>query len=1297
MRSIGASTAKAKFAQLLRRVSADGDRVVIERRGEPCAVLVPLEDLEALERQTGVSGCADDRRLRDFAEASSDYFWEMDADGRFSYFSDGLTETTGLAKEDLLGMTREEANVPDVDPEEWRRHLADLAARRSFRDFRMPRSRPDGRVVHLSVNGKAMFDDAGRFQGYRGTTSDITERVLREEALRQSEAALAQAQRQAKIGHWRWSVVENRLVSGSEEYARIHGVGLDEIEELLDQQMERVIHPDDRERVEAEFARFDETGVDYEIEYRIVRPDGEVRHVLEIGEAVLDDAGRAVEQTGTVQDITERKQAEKALADSAALLHQAAEMANLGHWVWDERELRCINCSETLAQMKGLSVDDYKAHFGNLETVYQDVHPEDRQHYKDIVVAARETKRPYDVEFREVTADGSYLYLRERGEPVLDANGNLARTVGTLQDISDYKRTEAKLQQARDELERRVEERTAELQETNRALRREIAERTQAEAVAERNRRLLEAAVEALHEGFILFDDQERLVLCNSKYREMYAPVADILQPGTPLAEIARRTARDCVGIRDEDSVEAWVRERLANFGQGTGIRDLALHGGRWVFVSENRLENGWTVGIRTDVTELKRVEQELRDSQTRLFDAIESISDGFILFDSDERLVLCNSKYHELYSDIADLLQPGARLEDLVRAAAERGQLRGVGEDVEAWVSGRLEHYRKANRSIEQALRGGRWVQATERRTCEGGIVGIRSDITRLKETMEALRQREALVRQAQQITNMGYWRWDPVEDRMTMSPELAAIYGVCLGEESDLTYEATLHRFVHPDDRARVDEAVTLPSDVGARFEVEYRLPPRDGQVRWVHEVGEVVWDELRGAVVEVGTVRDVTERKQADTALRESEDRLRQATELAGLGYVIWDSRDDTCLYCSEEYARIHGTTVADYLAKSSSMEGDWSFTHPEDVATYKAVVAKVRKGIGAELEYRVLSVAGEIRHVREIVKPVFDDKGTVVQEYATAQDITEQKRAEMALQESERDLLHRVAELEDARQMLERQGADLIRFAADLGFARDQAEAANRAKSQFLAAMSHELRTPLNAIIGFSEIIADETLGPLGNASYHDYVRDIQRSGQHLLSLINDILDLSKVETGAAELNEEALEVEETVHAALKLVAALAESNGVELRLDFQERLPALRADERKLKQVLINLLNNAVKFTEGGGWVLVKVWCQPESGFVFQIADSGIGIAADDIPKAMAQFGQVDSDLNRRFDGTGLGLPLAKGLTELHGGYLDLQSELGVGTTVTVRFPASRVIRRSDEPALERPGGRAANA
>jgi signal transduction histidine kinase len=244
----------------------------------------------------------------------------------------------------------------------------------------------------------------------------------------------------------------------------------------------------------------------------------------------------------------------------------------------------------------------------------------------------------------------------------------------------------------------------------------------------------------------------------------------------------------------------------------------------------------------------------------------------------------------------------------------------------------------------------------------------------------------------------------------------------------------------------------------------------------------------------------------------------------------------------------------------------------------------------------------------------------------------------------------------------------------------------AEEASRAKSTFLATISHELRTPLNAIIGFSDILKNQMFGPLGSTRYRGYADDIHGSAVHLLSLVNDLLDLAKAEAGKHELHEDKLDVGEIAGTCRRLIAERAHDAGV--RLDVVDRLDGrlFRGDERKMRQIILNLLSNSVKFTPTGGLVTIDVGLSEDGGLQLEVRDTGIGMAAADIAKALEPFGQVSDVMTRETGGTGLGLPLTVKLVELHDGRLAIESAPGNGTTVTLRFPADRTVH----PALRHP-------
>ncbi|MEI9985914.1 MAG: ATP-binding protein [Aliidongia sp.] len=295
---------------------------------------------------------------------------------------------------------------------------------------------------------------------------------------------------------------------------------------------------------------------------------------------------------------------------------------------------------------------------------------------------------------------------------------------------------------------------------------------------------------------------------------------------------------------------------------------------------------------------------------------------------------------------------------------------------------------------------------------------------------------------------------------------------------------------------------------------------------------------------------------------------------------------------------------------------------------------------------DFQFERLDAGGSVHHLSISGDPIIDIDGRFQGYRGIGQDITHQIQSERALQ-----------------------------------LAKEEAESASRFKSQFLANMSHELRTPLNAILGFSEIIRDATMGPVSDR-YRAYATDIFVAGRHLLRVINDVLDLSKVEAGRMELREEWVDLSVLVAACGRMIRARAEEASVTLEVDASADLPPVMADPSRLQQVLLNLLANAVKFTPVSGAVSVNAIQSAGDGIRISVADSGIGMKPEDIPAALRPFRQLEGQLSRRYEGTGLGLPIAKMLMELHGGTLDIESQVGRGTIVCVHLPQERLMARA---------------
>jgi two-component system cell cycle sensor histidine kinase PleC len=535
--------------------------------------------------------------------------------------------------------------------------------------------------------------------------------------------------------------------------------------------------------------------------------------------------------------------------------------------------------------------------------------------------------------------------------------------------------------------------------------------------------------------------------------------------------------------------------------------------------------------------------------------------------------------------------------------------------------------------------------------------VQGLRAD-----GAQRALAESEERFRLAVEAARCGIWEWDLVAGELYMSD----ITGVMLGwGGGGVAPTVQVLERVAPEHRERLRQAIAAAMAHGA-FDVSFRVQRLEGAV-WVDARGQAVGGAgPSGFTRLVGVALDVTEERIAQVRAQAAEVRLQGAIESVPEAFVLWD-RQERLVLCNQNFRRFFA--LEPRLLKPGAPRGAVERLmraafrgEPPTMQGAEAREAELNDGRWVTLAERRTA-----------------DGGYVV----TCVDVTQLKHQEEGRRLNEEALQGAVVGLERAR-------AEADELAQKYAAEKIRAESANRAKSEFLANMSHELRTPLNAINGFSEMMVGEMFGPLGDEHYKTYAQDILNSGQHLLALINDVLDMSKIEAGKLNLRFEPVRLDELAEDTLRLIKNRAETAGLMVAIDVPA-LPDVEGDYRALKQVLLNLLSNAVKFTPRGGRIVLKAegWRDNMGERVkVSVTDTGIGIAAQDLVRLARPFEQIESQHSKTQQGSGLGLALSKSLIEMHGGMLEIESQPGLGTTVSFLLPVRQSSFFEDSRGIE---------
>ena len=1001
-----------------------------------------------------------EERFRDFAELGADWFWEMDENLRYTYMSKMLSRF-GVEPDSLIGKTVEEIRPDNYDLDDLNEELLALKAKKPYRGIERPSTVSPEHWI--SVSGKPLYDEDGTFLGYHGVTTDITERKKAEAALNESEARL-----RAIIDNYpSWITLKDldgRFLLVNEGYAKSRNTS---IEDAIGKTAGDFETPDHVATVGEHDRETFERGepVTYERDWFGFDQEGLLRTVTKFPAYGTDGQLMGI---GTISiDISDRKKAEEALQESEEKYRLLTESTGVITWEAAAATFQFTYVAPQAESLLGYPVEDW----------YQDdfwpahIHPDDKEATLATCLKATERGEDNDFEYRMIAADGRTVWLRDIVNFIpRDKGSDMLR--GVMIDITERKRVEGQSQ------------------------------------------RLL-AAISAIDEMFVLWGPDDKLVVCNERFRQINARVIETTEPGTHFADHIRTALEHGLYPQAEGREEEWYRERIQRHRNPQNPFELSRQDGVWLLIDEQKLPDGSTVTISLDITQRKNAELAVQESEGLLDSIIENVPVGLLVKDADHIVERANSTYLNWYGFDADTMvgRKSDEIEDF--QPAEEAAFMNA-QELEVLTTGQTQ-----TRQVERPFADGQvhTVSITKFPVYDqqGNIIKVGSASVDLTEQVDA---RNALAHSQMRFRNFA---------------------------------ESASDRFWETDEQHRF----TYVSDPGGE-----NLMPRGDEI-----LGKTRWS-IAGVIPE------------------------------------------------AQEYWRDH---LADLDAHRS----------------FRNFVFPVRRPDGRIMHF---SVSGN---------PIFDGDRIFKGYRGTARDIT--------------------AEVEAVRT---------------IESAKDEADKANRAKTEFLANLSHELRTPLAAITGFSELLANEMFGPIGNPRYQQYAKDIFASGMHLVALINDILDASLIETGKVTINDEIVDVRELVGDCKRMSAEQATRNDITLSSSVADNVGRVRADSIRLTQILLNLLTNAIKFTPVKGKVKLRVEADAENGVCFVVDDTGIGISRADISRVVEPFVQVGNIEVRGPEGTGLGLTIAKSLAELHGGDLTIESELGVGTTITVRLPSERNIEIS---------------
>jgi PAS domain S-box-containing protein len=1208
---------------------------------------------ELVERQRAqVELRQNERHLRAILETTSDGFWIVDGNGAFQEVNESYLRMTGYGREEFLSLRISDIEASETQ-DETINHIQKVMGTGSDR-FESRHRRKDGSLFDVEISVNRMDEEMVVF------CHDITVRKRAEQQIRESNERFTEIANNIPDIFWIADPVTGRNTYVSPAFSSIVGLSEETVENLPGG-FEDLVLPDDRHILHETHER-EINGIKSEVQYRIRRPDGSIRWLRDRSSPVFDENGKVVRVVGVARDVTEQVEADMRLRDSESRFRLIADTIDEVFWMSDPAISQMLYISPAYERVWGRTQESL---YENPRSFIDAILPEDRPRVLATLELQKEGKQ-FAHEYRIAWPDGTVRWIWDRGYPLSGESGRVDRYVGVAQDITERKWAEEQLHQRAQDLEL--------INAMNVAVNKGDALERIAELMSAEVRKIFNCIA-----TFTCFPDPTGAYLTvnalnfatdslASKVEKMLGgrvPDLGMKIPLTGDGNFARAArARQPVIINGREA----IMSTMAEFTEGFSFKRLIAPAHKMLnvhsvmlvpLIADNEFSGFIDLNRSTPFTEedlqridviarqitvaisRRRAEHALRLSEEKYRSLVEASDALVIMLDSDAVVQYANEKAAG-YGSMHPEETIGKKLHELL--PAETANI----------YKERVQKVIAANRGIVlETNPGNRWYRTSIQpvRDASGkGVLALinATDITELKNAQQELldlnrslelriQERTAEVVDLYDKAPTGYHSLDANGNLMMINQtELN-----WLGYSREELIGRPFTDFITPASRQTFQANFPTFKQRGWVRDLEFEVIRKDGSTFPILVGATAIYDADGNYMMSRSTVFDNTERRKAEQALRESEETYRALFEGANDAIFLLD--------LNSRFARVNprcpellGFERADELIGRRANE----FIDPSQIDDAGRRMERLLAGERIPpYERRFIRKDGKPIETEITLSLLKDAAGQPNLIQSVVRDITQRKKAEETL---------RLANVEMERAL--------------------------RMKDEFLANMSHELRTPLNAVLGISESLAEQVAGPL-NEKQLKYVQTITESGQHLLTLINDILDLAKINAGKVEMDMQKTDLASLAHSSLRMIREQAQKKNQEVILSVDESMAQAWADERRLKQILVNLLSNAVKFTPQGGRIGLEIQGDAADHILrFVVLDTGIGISKEDLSRLFQPFSQLDSGLTRGSQGTGLGLVLVSQMARLHGGSIHVESEPGKGSRFTLSIPWTPVTR-----------------